>query len=150
MENTNRNSNQTPAPVNRDRGVPVKPAQLINLTPHDIIITNENCRPLLTIRRSGVIARVRQSRKLTEVLIASERLDDVTTHLVQIPVVRTTYGEVEGLPEPQPNTYYIVSIIVAQALRGERDDLLYPDTGPGSVCRDQDGRIVGVRFLAKA
>jgi len=77
MENTNRNSNQTTAPAATGRGVLMKSARLINLTPHDITIVDENCRPVIVIPRAGTVARAKQDRRLSEVLIASERLDDV-------------------------------------------------------------------------
>jgi len=115
--------------------------KLVNLTPHNITIVDENCKPIAIIPRSGVVARVSQIRNPLYNLI----LDNG----VEIPVVENTYGEVQGLPDPDEDTYYIVSVIVANAVKGKRYDVLYPDTGPGSVCRDENGRIVGVRFLVK-
>lgn len=116
-----------------------KPVTLINLTPHDITICDQNCRPILIIPRhvGSSPARVKQRRV---------KIGEITVNGVRIPISRSEYGEVEGLPDPQPDVYYIVSIIVAQALP-ERGDLLVPDTGPGSVCRDSQGRIVGVKYL---
>jgi hypothetical protein len=64
-----------------------------------------------------------------------------------VPLVTTEYGEVEGLPAPQPGTIYIVSLVVLQALAGKRNDVVAPNTAPtplGAV-RDSQGRIIGVR-----
>ncbi|MCP3966695.1 MAG: hypothetical protein GY718_10145 [Lentisphaerae bacterium] len=64
---------------------------------------------------------------------------------IGVPVVLKGYGEIEGLPEPNDSTYLIVSILVLQAGRDHRPDLLAPDTGPDSVVRDEKGNILGVR-----
>jgi len=53
-------------------------------------------------------------------------------------------GDVEGLPEPQSNTVYIVSTLVAQAVP-HRDDIIAPDTSPQGVVRDSEGKIIGVK-----
>ena len=118
---------------------PTSGVSLINLTPHDIVIADENCQPMLVIPRhtGSSPARVRQQRV---------KVGEITVNGVRIPISRSEYGEVEGLPEPQPGVYYIVSMFVAQALP-HRTDLLVPDTGPGSACRDEKGRIVGVKYL---
>jgi hypothetical protein len=62
-----------------------------------------------------------------------------------IEVVKSTFGSVTGLPEPAEDTIYIVSLLVLQALKGQRTDVVGPDTGPESAVRDADGRIVGVK-----
>lgn len=62
-----------------------------------------------------------------------------------IPVVKTLYGEVEGLPDPEKDTIFIVSYVVLNALRGVRDDIVAPNTSPAGAIRDEGGRIVGVR-----
>lgn len=116
--------------------------KLINLTPHPITVLDNNGNPIATIPPSGVVARVSQSRVPMGTLEYEGK---------KIPLVRTTYGDVQGLPEtPEPDTYYIVSTIVAWALQGNtvwHGHLLVPDTGPGSAIRDNNGRIVGVKYL---
>lgn len=65
-----------------------------------------------------------------------------------IPVVKTVYTTVEGLPEQQENTIYLVSTLVLQALKTNginRPDCLAPNTGISGAIRDEQGRIVGVR-----
>ncbi|ARF70806.1 hypothetical protein B7C51_25050 (plasmid) [Paenibacillus larvae subsp. pulvifaciens] len=61
-----------------------------------------------------------------------------------IPVCKTAFGEVEGLPEPQDGIVYIVSALTAQAAK-DRNDLYVPD----EQVRDSEGRIIGCRALAK-
>ena len=65
-----------------------------------------------------------------------------------IPVVKTVYTDVEGLPESQEDTIYLVSTLVLQALKANginRTDCLAPNTGVSGAIRDDQGRIVGVK-----
>ena len=65
-----------------------------------------------------------------------------------IPVVKTVYTTVEGLPDQQGDTVYLVSTLVLQALKANginRTDCLAPNTGVSSAIRDDQGRIVGVK-----
>lgn len=61
-----------------------------------------------------------------------------------IPLVYTQFERVEFMPDPAPNTYYIVATIVANALP-DRQDLVVPD-----FLVRKDGRVVGCRVLLKA
>ncbi|GIQ64893.1 hypothetical protein PACILC2_34610 [Paenibacillus cisolokensis] len=111
---------------------------ITNLTPHEVVIYNaEGTDIIASIPASGVVARVAQTAK-------------PQSPVNGIPVVLTEYGEVDGLPPEQPDVYNIVSIVVAQALAAagvKRTDILVPDSGPASVVRDPDGKILGVRRL---
>lgn len=117
-------------------------ATIINMTPHSVtlyslndceevtkgnytsLVLKEGATPLATYPSQGV-ARATSSRELVYTIDS-------------IPVYTTTYGEPEGLPEPAPNTYIIVSALTAQSAP-ERHDLLIVD---GAV-RDADGKVVG-------
>lgn len=117
-------------------------ANIINLTPHTInlystidceetvkgtyksLVLKEGAQPLVTYPSQGV-ARAASSKELVYTIN-------------NIPVYTTVYGEPEGLPEPAPNTYFIVSVLTAQAAKG-RHDLLIID---GAV-RNAEGQIVG-------
>ncbi len=90
---------------------------LVNLTPHDIhVMENE---VVVTYPASGQQARVSVTQeKLTEINGA--------------PVYRPVYGEVTGLPEPQNDTMYIVSMLVRSAAPN-RTDLMSPDSGATAV-----------------
>jgi len=107
--------------------------QLVNLTPHEIVILREDCE--LHIPPSGVVARCETKR---------ETIGYIDMDNCKIPVSKTAFGKVEGLPGPVEGKFYIVSSIVAQAAR-DRKDLLIPDDS----VRDNQGRIIGVRALAK-
>lgn len=75
-----------------------------------------------------------------------EFLDDETKESVT--VVRHVFSLVDDLPEPEPDTVYIVGWAVLQALVNagiHRDDLIAPDTARESVVRGEGYRIKGVR-----
>lgn len=100
-------------------------ATIVNLTPHAVSLIS----PDGTTREfpSQGLARVAVTRA-------------VIGEIDGTPVCRSIFGQVEGLPEPAPNTFYIVSMLVAQAARN-RTDLICPD----NLVRDEAGRIVGCR-----
>lgn len=108
---------------------------LINLTPHDLNICDADGVVVATIPASGVVARVTSTADVVGSV-------DVGGHRVDL--VATKFGDVDGLPAPAPDTLYIVSSLVLQAVSG-RTDVVAPDTGPASAVRDDAGRIVGVR-----
>ena len=58
-------------------------------------------------------------------------------------VCQATFGDIEGLPEPEDNTLYIVSGLVAAACKG-RADVIAPATGHPAVQRDANKQIVSV------
>ena len=110
--------------------------ELVNLTPHKITIIGSDGKTLCEIAPSGTIARA-----------ASVIVDDGTVN--GIPVVRTSYGLVEGLPEPIDETMYIVSSLTATAAKRSgrtTDDLLIP----GRMVRDEEGIILGCQALSRA
>jgi hypothetical protein len=105
--------------------------ELVNLTPHPITIQPTGAPPV-TIPVSGRIARL-DSAQETDAEIAG------------VPVVTTRFGQVIGLPDPEPGKVYIVSSIVAQHVR--RPDVVSPDTGPTAI--RQGGQIVAVTRLQR-
>ncbi|MEM2366593.1 MAG: hypothetical protein QXL06_06705 [Nitrososphaerota archaeon] len=106
--------------------------KLINLTPHEIVVYSFDSKDIiLRIPPSGTVARVS---------VVQQKVGEING----IPIFKTNYGKVEGLPDPQPNTVYIVSILVLQALGGKRSDVVTPDTGV-NVIRDSQGKIIGTK-----
>lgn len=107
--------------------------KLVNLTPHAItLFTPEGVKKLPA---SGKLARV--------------RADFRTVGGVEgIALVRQQFGPVEGLPDPQPDTRYIVSSLVMNALSAlgiTRPDVIAPGTGPNNgAIRDAQGRVRGI------
>jgi len=100
---------------------PADSVQMINLTPHAIKEVNSG----RTFEPSGTVARVS---------VTYEKVADMDGG---IPLYRAKYGAVEGLPEPQPGTVYIVSGLVFEAT--DRPDVI----APGNLVRDEQGRPVG-------
>jgi len=112
--------------------------KIVNLTPHEISV----------LLPDGTTRKIAPSGKVARVATTTQDAGS----LEGIPVVRQTYGAVEGLPEPQEGTVYIVSALVLSAVKalGGRTDVYAPDTGPQSAVRDDQGRIVAVRRLIQA
>ena len=54
-----------------------------------------------------------------------------------------SYGAVTGLPDPQPETIYLVSALTAQACR-DRNDVFITD----DAVRNESGQIIGCRAIA--
>ena len=101
----------------------------VNLTPHDINMYMED-GSIVTLPSEG-IARASEEKK----------------HIYSVagvPVYSVSYGNVSGVPEEQDSTYYVVSKIVADALKDTRSDILIVT----DTVRDEQGRIIGCRGLA--
>jgi hypothetical protein len=105
---------------------------IVNLTPHSINFVGEDGTPILTIEPSGILARVQATIVATGDTVCG------------IPITKTRFGEVEGLPEPEDGTTFVVSRMVAEALPG-RSDLLIPNES----VRDEGGNIIGCRSLTR-
>ena len=137
--------------------------KLINLTPHEIKVKVDD--NVISIPPSGKVARVKTVQKIVDTINTGFR--DYEDNDIVIPVVKTEFGEVEGLPlectncrkiqncpvdletlqeSPcplqEPVVIFIVSSLVAQAIAG-RKDIVAPDTGPTAI-RDEDGQIKAV------
>ena len=107
---------------------------LINLTPHVVnLVTSDGT---VTIPPNGTVARCAVTREVIGQV-------EIEAYGATIPLTSTRFGAVEGLPEPVPGTLFIVSALVAQAAK--RDDLVIPD----DAVRDEAGRIIGCRALAR-
>ena len=112
-----------------------KNLNIVNLTPHALNLMPEGPDgPVVTIPPSGLVARCAVDRV---------QVDTVTVDGISVPVNQTWFGEVSDLPEPQPDTIFVVSTLVAQAVP-ERQDVFIVD----DVVRDDQGRIIGARALA--
>lgn len=108
------------------------PSTFVNLTPHPITLVDEE-GDTVTLPASGTVARVAETREQYGVAL-------VLGHFV--PVVRKSFGQVENLPEPSPDAFYIVSGMVKSAVP-DRLDVYAPD----DFVRDEAGRIVGAKAL---
>ena len=108
--------------------------EIVNLTPHEVKVLDDDDNVIATFPSVGV-ARARQH-------------DVPAGEIESIPVVKTEFGEVSGLPEPTGGVVFIVSRITVEAAQVQdrsTDDLLVTS---GAV-RDSQGRIVGCRAFAR-
>ena len=133
---------------------------IINLTPHAINIDVES-GGVMAIEPSGSIARVAQVDSTTgsvPVVIGESCAacggvveqdepcacgcrDSFRTRR-SINITSTTYGDIEGLPEPLEDTIFVVSGMVAGQV-ADRPDVF----SPGPLVRDDAGRVIGCAGL---
>lgn len=104
--------------------------KIINLTPH--VVNVQDSEGVQSFQPTAPAARV------------ATRNEVLYTINQDIPVSRVVYGETEALPEPEENTLFIVSMVVAQA-NPHRNDLICPDSSPSGAIRDAEGRIIAVK-----
>lgn len=106
--------------------------QIINLTPHDVVLMDGNgnetdryqrTRDVLRLETADVGQQVRAYR--------------------QAGIRRISFGHLNWIPPKRPNALYIVSLPTALAIR--REDFLVPF----DEVRDDAGRIIGCRELAQ-
>ena len=96
---------------------------LINLTPHSVTIYGNG--PTVTVPPSGKVARCQAQRTWVD------EIDGVPLYTIK-------YDEITGLPDPQPFTLLIVSMIVRLAVPLRADVV-----SPGEPVRNQDGQVIG-------
>ena len=107
----------------------MKELTIINATPHAINVMDGDNNIIRTFAPSGICPRCAVTRETVGTVNG-------------IPVNKSVFGEVVGLPEYSEDTIYIVSRVVAEAAK--RNDLFIVD----DAVRDEAGRIIGCRALA--
>ena len=128
----------------------------VNLTPHEIAVEVEVMDhdtvhlPNLTVingRHFGPFAllRVPPEPVSARVSTVEEVVGLSNAGGLIVTVSKHTFGKIEGLPEPKPDTIFVVSGMVRDALEG-RQDVLAPDTGKTAV-RNQQGQVTYVTRL---
>jgi len=103
--------------------------RIINMTPHPIVILDNDMNVYRVIESSG------QTVRLTMDIVRKGEFDG-------IPISKTEFGKPVGLPELDCETYLIVSQLVKNAFP-LRHDLVVP----AEVIRDEKGDIMGCRSL---
>lgn len=101
--------------------------RIVNLTPHTITVLIPKGRKL-DIFPSGRIARLSYE---------TESAGELEYEDAEIEVTRHTNPVIDNLPEPEPDTFYLVPLVVAQAAK--RADVL----SPARLVRDADGYPIG-------
>jgi hypothetical protein len=110
---------------------------LINLTPHPLTLIGHDGTVLLNQPPDGPMARCAEDRRD----VGTITLPDGAT----VPLRTVGFGTVTDLPAPRDGVLYVVSRATAEAA-ADRDDVVYPD----EQVRDDEGRIIGCRALARA
>jgi len=122
---------------------------LINATPHSITLVSR--RGVEQDSKKQFLAEAEAVEILREippsVILARVSMVNLPAGEIDgIAVESVTYGEIEGLPEPQEGVYYVVSgLVAAAAAKIGRVDCL----APGALVRDKSnpGTILGCLFL---
>lgn len=112
----------------------VHPPKLVNLTAHDITICDPYGQPIKTIPPRDPDNPARAYLKTVDSCIVDGA-----------EIVEQECTDITPLPEPEYNTYYIVSSMYALYAPADRTDLLTVF----SQVRDDNGRVIGCRRLAK-
>ncbi len=102
--------------------------KIVNCTPHEVTIIRDQGD--IVFKPSGVVARAELKR-------------EVVTELDGIPVIFNSPVRTVNLPDPEPGTVYIVSLLTAQAAPDRRDLLVVED-----LVRAPGGAVLGCRSLA--
>jgi hypothetical protein len=95
--------------------------KFVNLTPHEINLNDGRKFP-----PSGTVARVSTSY----------------SEFDQNGVSEVIFGVPIGLPEEEEGTLFIVSGLVASAMKGKRNDLVSPATGHPDCVRSEDKKFI--------
>jgi hypothetical protein len=127
---------------------------LINATPHPIhIYSQDTPRQGATPEQlaAGMLAAIPAAEKparLGMIELGTWHYEDVWVddeRCVGVGIEAVEYSHVNDLPEPTPGVRYIVSLPVALACAGHREDLVSPYLD----IRDVDGRVIGCQMLAR-
>jgi len=105
--------------------------QIINLTPHKVSVMSTEGE-MVHYPPSGVLARLEVERKETA---------DISSLGNMFSVCSPKLGKVVDLPAYKAEITYIVSALVAEAMKETRPDLL----SPGELIRDENGVITGAK-----
>ena len=114
---------------------------MINLTPHEIILVEQDGAEIVSFPASGTIARV----SVIEKVIGIQYFDGIP-----VDIITSAFGEVEGLPalsDLEGHERFLVSSMVLDRLGSEWSGIAFaPDTGKSAV-RNEKNHIVGVTRL---
>lgn len=112
--------------------------KILNYTPHAVTVF-DGCDPLVTYAPSG-LARATQT---------AETVAELFVDTGFVPVKKMSFGAVEGLPESaEPDTYFIVSAITAQAAKATNHPLHDRLLVVADPVRNESGQIIGCRSFS--
>lgn len=108
---------------------------LVNLTPHDLNLLDEEGEEIVELEPTGQVARVETARVKDSTYTRQP--------YIGLPTYTQETGEIVGLPNEYGGAMYIVS----GQVRAETDRA--DVASPGELVRDDDGRPVGAKGLTK-
>jgi hypothetical protein len=108
--------------------------KIVNCTPHPVVVCGEGYQRTV-IQPSGIVARIAAKQK---------EVAAISVNGISVPIYSTEYGQVEGLPDPSPNTFYIVARLVLQACPNRKDLI-----APGELVRDANGTVIGCKGFSR-
>lgn len=116
---------------------------IINLTPHPVRVFAadtpdkvDESQGLESITIS-LLAKTYVPVRLAEIYLG-------TVPIEGLPVVNVAYGQLTANPPKEEDTYYVVSLATALAMRDRKDFLV-----PYREVRNELGTVIGCRALAK-
>ena len=112
----------------------------VNMTPHDIVIVNEEGTPLTIVKSTGTIRLVSETRPMVQFVRS-------------MPVVPPPkFHELDG----SVKEFFKAPCVIVSGIVGEwctkndiRKEVYGPSTHPNHTMRDAQGRIVGIMALQK-
>lgn len=110
--------------------------RFVNLTTRMVVIMDLDGHIKLRVPASGQVATCKV------IPITQEMVGDIEIGSYE-------YKDPCGIPDPQEKTFYIVPYAVLRAVEGKRQDVVAPDTSPGSVVRNSRGIVDGVRRFCR-
>lgn len=115
----------------------IEKREIINLTPHDLVIFDENGCEIFRETPSGVVARVTEEDNHVGWIrpINSGALSNG----LPVELIHRGFKYTIDLPPPKENVTYFVSLLVLQD-NPHRLDL----AAPGTLVRDEKGNILGI------
>jgi len=118
--------------VNMSNSVTIDGITIINLT-------GESVNVLLDDGEQIIIPALENKNRVTESQQLVPCLNEEAAkafYIGKIPIWDKVHSEATNLPDPAPNTFFIVPELIARTLR--REDLLVP-----IIIRDEKGEIIG-------
>ena len=132
---------------------------LHNFTPHQLVIYAADSKRVIAILPSEGNARAAEVVTPVGEVVFHDPDAGPGIAMIAVPAVEKQYRADFGDPTVKQvadlvadDEFVAVSLVTLQAMRAaglDHANLVAPDTGPDSVVRDADGKILGVRRLQR-
>lgn len=98
---------------------------------------------LQSVRLANSVGDIVKIYEPSDLLVRVDTTWESVEEIDGFPVLQATVGEVTGLPPVQDGVTYIVSVVVAKALKGIRSDVV--STMPHGAVLSPGGEIIAVK-----